>query len=329
MRTGSLFASLLLLTGCALTDPDSSDSDDSAIVGGSTDTSAVRNVGFFSTARDQGQFCTGTLIAPRVVVSAAHCFDDAENRKPYFSFGKTNTSAGRIRVTKVVSHPRYGDESVPGADIAYAVLERAVTSVAPAQIQRPSTGCRFLSVGYGVTRPSNEDPDSPDDKKKLEQCAKSIDDGLITVAGRGGSICFGDSGGPLLVRDQNVIVGVASTTSVNDRGVACSRGSDSHYTQLIGGVVDAFVRQALAAGGPGAPSPAPDPDPGPLAANPAPAPPPGGEKGGCYSYTLGQVVSAGECVRSSKDRRWYRCEGGKWIGTREHDTRCSSLWSVE
>lgn len=58
--------------------------------------------------------------------------------------------------------------------------------------------------------------------------------------------------------------------------------------------------------------PAPSGSAGPVAGAPD-APSDTSADGGCYSGTLGEMVSASTCVESKFDGLWYQCKSGHWV----------------
>jgi secreted trypsin-like serine protease len=168
------------------------------------------------------QFCGGTLIAPRVVLTAAHCTvaPQAAGGIDVLVGGHdlTTTQGTRIDVTSVVTHPRF-DGMLYDNDVAILRL----ASPAPAAPVRLagigddpawSPGTPATTVGWGLTsRPGSPSPVLREVGVPIVSdgaCAAiygaELVPGSMVCAGPmagGQDSCNGDSGGPLLVPDPD------------------------------------------------------------------------------------------------------------------------------
>ena len=178
--------------------------------------------------RPQGQTCTGSVIAPRKVLIAAHCAD-AEGEKS-FAYGLDDLNEGQIRkipVVEYLKHPKYVNfdqgydvavvttgEDIPVPDGGFA---RVATS-ADADLTKP--GKAAYGLGYGKKSvndsPANVELHRGDlplvDATDCSQGGLQVDGELMlctgTETGRPVQIQPGDSGGPLVVDGK--VVGVGS-----------------------------------------------------------------------------------------------------------------------
>lgn len=156
-------------------------------------------------------FCTGTIISPRVVATAAHCVEGVSPRQVGFGVGMDTTAPdGVFTVDEVHVHP--------SLDAALLVLsESAIEAVPglvpiPANVDTPSSdliGTPVQAGGYGQTR----DPERTGRWFATVYLSR-VDPTQVVVDGRGDQgICFGDSGGPVIAEiapSQVRLLGVES-----------------------------------------------------------------------------------------------------------------------
>jgi hypothetical protein len=202
----------------------------SAITYGQPDGNRHPYVGTLVGADEQGEFagCTGTLIAPDVFLTAAHCTSFFE-QFPGVEFRGVTFDNVYDPATSVVypgtlhTHPGWpGTSSVSGVgpdfhDIAVVVLDEEVAGIQPASL--PSAGLldqlandgelkdqRFTVVGYGTTERTHEPGsgtpvfDGFGTRRYAVSSFSALNKTVLRLAqnpstGDGGT-CFGDSGGP-------------------------------------------------------------------------------------------------------------------------------------
>jgi hypothetical protein len=157
--------------------------------------------------------CTGTAIAPRVVLTAAHCIAGVALADLAVGLGAA-ADGEQIAVTHTRPHPRYHSSFLTD-DVGLVLLaEPAIAAAAaPPRLRAPlgesALGGPVRVVGYGRTEPEGSNaPRKHEGVAALEEIRVRE-----LVVGPGPSLpCTGDSGGPAFVTIDGVelLAGVAS-----------------------------------------------------------------------------------------------------------------------
>jgi secreted trypsin-like serine protease len=194
-----------------------------AITGGTIDGTTHPEVGAMLADFGDGLdvLCTGTLISPRVFLSAGHCTDYLRSvgigpHDVYVTFDPSWDPAhpGTALRGTYYQDPNYGYSGQGGNsdphDIAVVVLDRAV-SITPARLPTASLlnrlalkNARFTAVGYGTVRDvKTTGPHAlyfDGVRRFVDQGFHSLQPAWLLLnmnfsTGNGGT-CYGDSGGP-------------------------------------------------------------------------------------------------------------------------------------
>jgi hypothetical protein len=230
-----------------------------AITNGQADDGRHPYVGALVSYDDTGKYliCTGTLVAPKVFLTAAHCLVD-EPSDLYVSFDEfVGAPDVGPEVTlyhgQAIGHPRFEDETAPGEtyDIAAVVLDKAVKGIRPALLAKKQLltkldrygledDFRYTSVGYG--REGQEDGEffGGGGRRFANSKWLSLEPAKLNLDQRGslGGSCRGDSGGPVLLGGTRILVGIISDGDPN-----CEESSVNYRVDTK--VADAFLDRLL------------------------------------------------------------------------------------
>jgi secreted trypsin-like serine protease len=213
----------------------------SAITYGQPDGNGHPYVGALVVADEEGEFlfCSGTLIAQDVFLTAAHCTAAIEQFGLEFR-GVTFDSVFDPDTSVVYpgtpyTHPEFPGPSSDAKDIAVVVLNKEITDIPPASL--PSLGLldqlandgalkgqSFTAVGYGATERTHEPgsgaPVFGEGGTRMYSVStfSALNKGFLRLSqnpstGDGGT-CYGDSGGPNFLGDSQVIASITITGDI-------------------------------------------------------------------------------------------------------------------
>lgn len=251
-------ASVVTLTACSageFRDDDLPASAESAIVGGSVSAAdpAVFQLKTVTPVAGGSSIsgCTATLVTPKVLVTAAHCIEDATASSVAWVNNTTTPSSslpsketGWRRVAELKKHPKYPQRYINyGYDCAVLVLDEPAVGITPKPYRKtPLTdglGRTARIVGYGNTNGTAGTGSGT--KRELATKIKEVRDGVLTIGKRGAVSCQGDSGGPAFV-DEGGVETIAGISSYGDIG--CVESGSYSRTELCAAFFDQFTAQA-------------------------------------------------------------------------------------
>lgn len=183
----------------------------------------------------RGNFCSGALIAPDIVLSAAHCVSPGATYKIVTYDAQHQPKL--LDVRRVATHPQFNVQGImahrASADVALLQLAEPMAAKPPAQLGAPAepiaSGARFTVAGIGVT------------KRGDGKSGGTVRAATLTATGRPGTLqirlvdpasnnareglgaCTGDSGAPVFEEQggRNVIVGVVSWSTGANNAAGC------------------------------------------------------------------------------------------------------------
>ncbi|MBN2359110.1 MAG: trypsin-like serine protease, partial [Deltaproteobacteria bacterium] len=178
-------------------------------------------VQLYAPAYGQG-FCTGTLVSPHVVLTAAHCIQPPGEAAFTASdivirIGPDSSDPLAELTLQRVAHRDW--EARFEDDVGIAILGTAYTGAPPFEIKRGGTstvsGQQAQAVGFGMTE--DDDPYFPTNTRRYWTTldVEWVEAAGIVVNGHGSTgVAPGDSGSPLLYDFGSgpQVVGIASTS---------------------------------------------------------------------------------------------------------------------
>jgi secreted trypsin-like serine protease len=203
-----------------------------AVTGGTVD-AADQNVGALIGVAPSGAeqlFCSGTLIAPTVFLTAAHCIQNIESlpgARVAVTFDTTfDPGTSKLIFGTPVISPYFSSSQNDPEDLAVVLLDSAPRGIKPVSVVRqtgyldtlPLADATFENVGYGVSNPVNA-PKGPTvegagTRRASYSSFNSLTKGLLKLKQNQsfGGTCTGDSGGPQFLNGLEVSLTITGDT---------------------------------------------------------------------------------------------------------------------
>ena len=171
--------------------------------------------------------CSGTLIAPRIFLTAAHC-DEGVSRVAVTFDSSYVYPTGTTYWGTWHADPNFNQAQSDPQDMAVVVLDKAVKGITPARL--PEAGSlsgmagdqQFTSVGYGAQSVTNDPGGQTFHYADIRYVAtgtlNSINPAWLRISqnpstGNGGT-CYGDSGGPNFLGAGSTETNIIAATTI-------------------------------------------------------------------------------------------------------------------
>lgn len=198
----------------------------------STASSPVVLLNLKDAAGAQSGSCTGTVIAPRAILTAAHCLTpDTASINVFLGTGPQQVTAAFAR------HPGFRDSNSTAYDVGVILMPADIgRAPVPLLLSRDArVGETAILTGWGKDASGALATLRAGSATVTSVSALTLQTTYTTSAG---SVCQGDSGGPILLQEGGTwsVAGVISANST----LACSFG-DNFYANLRHPDIMSFV----------------------------------------------------------------------------------------
>jgi secreted trypsin-like serine protease len=203
--------------------------------------------------------CTGTLIAPDVVLTAGHCIETHPFEVIIGTTDFSQPGGEKIQVAQAIAYPNWKREFDVGVLVLAHASKAQPRALASACAVRDHLvdGASVHVVGFGLTTANGmgensalHEADLPVTDSactRVDACNPEIaPGGELAAGGRGTDSCFGDSGGPVFLATASgpVLLGVVSRAETAGE-LPCAGGGVYERADKVGKWIEDTTHRTL------------------------------------------------------------------------------------
>jgi secreted trypsin-like serine protease len=207
-----------------------------SITNGTVDDGDPAVVALLSSGR---AYCTGTVIAGRWVLTAAHCLQPAMSPSEVYIGGSPAAGGARLEIVRVIVHPQFSELGLQN-DVGLVEIAGAAPVTPLPLMQKPldeaSVGSLVRLVGFGSSSDTDRDAAL---KRSGTARVSAVDQQKLTLEPAPSEPCLTDSGAPVLEEIDGLERVVGVTSSGDARCASYARAA------RVDAFVDGFILPAI------------------------------------------------------------------------------------
>lgn len=215
-----------------------------AVVGGASDPQWERQGVMIVGSR--GSLCSGIVVAPQAVLTAAHCVSGGGSYRVFHRNGSEPRFTG---IAAIVRHPGFVSDAIRtrkrSIDLALVKLEAPLSGFEPAGLSagaQPRAGAAVTVRGHGLANEQGGDTTGSARSATLNVVEPyGLGKILLWAQGSGAGACHGDSGGAMT--ERNGIVVAVTSWSEGANGARCGKLTQGILIAPQRGFIDATLSQ--------------------------------------------------------------------------------------